>query len=114
MAKKQTESKPEEELKSSLEFEKTGTDRFAVFIAKLLGSMGFLVGCIIFFILWIGLNSGATHTIKPFDPFPFPLLEIMVSIFAIVLSVSVLINHNRQRRIQKTRQQLDFEVNLRA
>ncbi len=113
MAKKQTESNPGEELKSSLEFEKTGTDKFGVFIAKLLGSMGFLIGCIIFFILWIGLNLGATP-IKPFDPFPFPILEMMVSIFAIILSVSVLINQNRQSRIEKTRQQVDFEVNVRA
>ena len=114
MAKKQTESKAGEELKSSLEFEKTRTDRFAVFIAKQLGSMGFLVGCIIFFILWIVLNLGTTHIIKPFDPFPFPILEMMVSIFAIILSVSVLINQNRQSRIEKTRQQVDFEVNVRA
>jgi len=114
MTKKQTESKAGEELKSSLEFEKTGTDRFAVFIAKLLGSIGFLIGCIIFFILWIGLNLGTTPTITPFDPFPFPILEMMVSIFAIILSVSVLINQNRQSRIEKTRQQVDFEVNVRA
>jgi uncharacterized membrane protein len=114
MARKQTEGRAGDELKSSLEFEKTGTDMFGVFIAKLLGSMGFLVGCIIFFILWIGLNLGAVHTIRPFDPFPFPILEMMVSIFAIVLSVSVLINQNRQSRIEKTRQQVDFEVNVRA
>jgi uncharacterized membrane protein len=114
MTKKQTESKAKEELKSSLEFEKTVTDRFAVFIAKLLGSIGFLIGCIIFFILWIGLNLGATPIFKPFDPFPFPILEMMVSIFAIILSVSVLINQNRQSRIEKTRQQVDFEVNVRA
>ena len=114
MVKKQIENNGGEELKSSLEFEKTRIDKFAVFIAKLLGSIGFLVGCIIFFILWITLNLKTTNIIKPFDPFPFPVLEMMVSIFAIILSVSVLINQNRQSRIEKTRQQVEFEVNVRA
>jgi uncharacterized membrane protein len=114
MAKKQAESKAGEELKSSLDFTKTTTDRFAVFIAELLGSMAFLIGCMIFFTLWICLNAGAINTIKPFDPFPFPILEMMVSIFAIILSVSVLINQNRQSRVEKTRQQVEFEVNVRA
>jgi uncharacterized membrane protein len=37
-----------------------------------------------------------------------------VSIFAIILSISVLINQNRQGRIEKIRQQVEFEVNVRA
>jgi uncharacterized membrane protein len=39
---------------------------------------------------------------------------MLVSLFAIVLSVSVLINQNRQGRIEKIRQQVEFEVNIRA
>ncbi|MDN3550234.1 DUF1003 domain-containing protein [Mucilaginibacter aquaedulcis] len=52
--------------------------------------------------------------LKAFDPFPFPILEMSVSIFAIVLSVSVLINQNRQGRIETIRSQVEFEVNVRA
>ncbi len=98
------------ELKSSLDFELKRTDKFAIFIANILGSMRFLVGCIALFTVWISWNLN----FKPFDPFPFPILQMMVSLFAIVLSVSVLINQNRQGRIEKIRSQVEFEVNVRA
>ncbi len=101
-------------LKSSLDFTKTKTDHIAVFIIQVLGNMKFLVGCIIFFIIWISWNLNFLRPLKPFDPFPFPELEMVVSLFAIVLSVSVLINQNRQGRIEKIKQQIEFEVNVRA
>ena len=101
------------ELKSSLDFTNTRTDRFAVFITGVLGSMQFLVGCILFFILWICWNI-SIFGLKPFDPFPFPILEMLVSLFAIVLSVSVLINQNRQGRVEVIKRQVEFEVNVRA
>jgi len=100
-----------EEIKSSLEFRKTRTDTFAVFMTNFLGSMIFLVGAVIFFTVWISWNL---YTVTPFDKFPFPELQTVVSIFAIILSVTVLINQNRQGNIDKTRQQIDFEVNVRA
>jgi uncharacterized membrane protein len=112
---KQTKKTEEEqELKSSLDFTKTLTDQVAVFITDILGSMKFLVFCIFLFIIWICLNLHFLPPIKPFDPFPFPILEMLVSLFAIVLSVSVLINQNRQGRIEKIRKQVEFEVNVRA
>jgi len=106
-------STEEQELKSNLDFEKTAVDHFTVFIVSLLGSMGFLLGCILFFFCWI---IGNVHIlpIKPFDPFPFPILEMTVSLFAIILSVSVLINQNRQGIIEDIRNKVEFEVNVRA
>jgi len=41
-------------------------------------------------------------------------MQMVVSVFAIILSVTVLINQNRQGSMDKTRQQIDFEVNVRA
>jgi len=100
-----------EEMKSALEFRTTRTDTFAVFMTNFLGSIIFLIGAIIFFVVWICWNlfSGA-----PFDKFPFPEMQMVVSVFAIILSVTVLINQNRQGSMDKTRQQIDFEVNVRA
>ena len=116
MSRYKKENKPgtkptNEEIKSALEFRKTRTDTFAVFMTNFLGSMIFLVGAVIFFTLWISWNL---YTKTPFDKFPFPELQTVVSIFAIILSVTVLINQNRQGSIDKTRQQIDFEVNVRA
>jgi uncharacterized membrane protein len=113
MAKKETQEQQAENsnLKSSLDFTRTRADQFAVWVATLLGSITFLIICIIIFTVWIAYNVNMP---KPFDPFPFPILEMSVSIFAIVLSVSVLINQNRQGKMDKIRQQVEFEVNVRA
>ena len=111
---KPAEDTANEELKSSLDFTKTRSDQFAVTIAEALGSMKFLLACILFFTAWILCNLHIFPQINAFDPFPFPILEMMVSIFAIILSVSVLINQNRQGRIDKMKQQVEFEVNVRA
>lgn len=112
--KKSGRNASEIELKSSLEFTKTATDHLAVFTIDMLGSVKFLVGCICLFVIWITWNLNFIPLCKPFDPFPFPILEMVVSLFAIVLSVSVLINQNRQSRIEKIKQQVDFEINVRA
>ncbi|MFI5158493.1 MAG: DUF1003 domain-containing protein [Sphingobacteriales bacterium] len=102
---------PDIQLKSSLEFTKTRIDKFAVFTTNVLGSMTFLLGSLAFFSAWIIYNLIAPN---PFDRFPFPVLEMVVSLFAIILSVTVLINQNRQGHMDKVRQQVEFEVNVRA
>ena len=99
------------ELKSALEFNPTLIDRFAVFTTKVLGSMVFLLGSIVFFVVWISWNLFSPN---PFDRFPFPVLDMVVSLFAIILSVTVLINQNRQGHMDKVRSQVEFEVNVRA
>jgi uncharacterized membrane protein len=107
------ESAPTPELKSSLEFTKTRADNATILLIEIFGTVKFLVCCILFFIVWICWNIHFSP-LKPFDPFPFPILQMTVSVFAIILSVSVLINQNRQGKIEKIRQQVDFEVNVRA
>ncbi|WCT14818.1 DUF1003 domain-containing protein [Mucilaginibacter jinjuensis] len=111
---KKSQQAPEPELKSSLDFTKTRTDHITVFIIDVLGSMKFLLSCFIIFAVWICWNINLFPLLKPFDPFPFPILEMAVSLFAIILSVSVLINQNRQGRIETIRQQVEFEANVRA
>lgn len=102
------------ELRSSLDFTKTSIDHFTVFLIQMLGSIRFLIFCGLLFMGWILWNIHLFSWLKPFDPFPFPILEMSVSIFAIILSVSVLINQNRQGRIETIRQKVEFEVNVRA
>ena len=101
----------EKEIKSALEFNKTRIDHFAIFMTNGLGSIYFLLSCVIFFCIWIGWNM---LNPKSFDPSPFSILEMLVSLFAIILSVTVLINQNRQRKMDKIQQQVEFEVNVRA
>lgn len=107
-------TKAPNELKSSLDFNKTPADRFATEIASGFGSITFLIACILFFITWAIWNSHIFPNLKAFDPFPFPILDMLVSLFAVILSVSVLINQNRQGKMDKLQKQVEFEVNVRA
>jgi uncharacterized membrane protein len=102
------------QLQSSLNFTRTRTDKLAVGMISALGSLTFLLVCIVIFTLWICWNARLIPGLQPFDPFPFATLEMAVSIFAIILSIAVLNNQNRQGLIEKVRQQVEFEINVRA
>jgi uncharacterized membrane protein len=90
------------------------TDGLSLFITNTFGSIAFLFICAAFVICWISCNLNLIPYVKPFDPFPFPELEMVVSIFAIILSVSVLISQKRQARLEKIHQQVEFEINVTA
>jgi uncharacterized membrane protein len=103
-----------QKIKSVLNIDKTWSDRFALFITNLFGSVLFLNLCILLFSVWIIWNLSLIPSVKAFDKFPFPALNMGVSLFAIILSISVLISQNREGKIEKLRQQVEFEVNVRA
>ena len=52
--------------------------------------------------------------IPQFDPFPFGLLTMIVSLEAIFLSIFVLISQNRQSEKDRVRSNIDYEVNVKA
>jgi uncharacterized membrane protein len=94
--------------------EPSWTDRFADALTVHLGTVRFLAANIAFFAAWIAVNLGFVPALPVFDPFPFNLLTMAVSLEAIVLSVIVLISQNFQSRIGEMRAELDFEINVRA
>lgn len=105
---------PTEPLKSNLQDKKSGADKLAIVITNTFGSLRFLCLCLVFFVIWIAWNTNLLPGLRPFDRYPFAGLEMVVSVFAIILSVSVLMSQNRQSRMEKLRQQVEFEVNVRA
>jgi CRP/FNR family cyclic AMP-dependent transcriptional regulator len=86
--------------------------RVADWIAWFSGSMMFLILNGIWFITWIALNTLPFGT--QFDPFPFGLLTMIVSLEAIFLSCFVLISQNRQAQKDKVRADIEYEVNIKA
>ena len=57
---------------------------------------------------------GLIPGLVPFDPYPFTFLTMTVSLEAIFLSVIVLMSQNRSSKIADMREEVDFELNLRA
>ena len=102
------------EIKSALEFNETWADKIAAFITGTFGSMRFLGFCILGFLIWIAWNLNALPFLRPFDPDPFQMLTMIVSLFAIILSISVLMSQNREGKRDMIRQQVEIEVNIRA
>lgn len=85
-------------------------------ITDFTGSMAFVYIHVVWFGLWVLLNVGLIHIphVSEFDPFPFGLLTMIVSLEAIFLSTFVLISQNRLAVASEKRAELDLQVNLLA
>jgi CRP/FNR family transcriptional regulator, cyclic AMP receptor protein len=90
----------------------TVLERITDAIAEFSGSLPFLALHAAWFLIWIGLNT--VPGLLAFDPFPFGLLTMCVSLEAIFLSVIVLLSQNRQSEKDRIRADVDYEVNLKA
>lgn len=101
-------------LESYTEFEEKWVDALAKFLTKSFGTLHFLIATIIFILIWIVINLGLIPGINPFDLYPFVWLVTLVQLFSIVLSITILISQNQEERISEVRQQMDFEINVRA
>jgi uncharacterized membrane protein len=92
---------------------RTRADRLVDGISRFCGSMFFVYLHVIWFALWIGINLSPIGHLR-FDPFPFGLLTMVVSLEAILLSTFILITQNRQSQMADRRNHLDLQVNLLA
>jgi uncharacterized membrane protein len=95
---------------------RTVQDRLAALITSFSGSMAFVYIHAIWFGLWFILNLGFLHIpyLSQFDPYPFGLLTVVVSLEAIFLSTFVLIAQNNLSALSEHRAELDLQVNLLA
>jgi uncharacterized membrane protein len=100
-------------LRKEQEKSETFQERIADWLTALSGSIPFAYIHALWFIVWVIINVGWTPLPK-FDPFPFGLLTLIVSLEAIFLSTFVLISQNRQAAIQDQRADLDLHINLLA
>lgn len=95
-----------------MEFSKSVTDRIADFFTEAFGTVAFLLLNILFFLFWFSANFNMIAGIAPFDPPPFNLLTMVVSLEAIFLAIIVLMSQNRAGKIADIRQKMDFEIDV--
>ena len=89
-----------------------GVERLAHRATVVASSTPFLVAHVAWFAGWIGWNVAAGG--EAFDPFPFGLLTMVVSLEAIFLSIFVLMTQNRESAIAEVREEVTLAVNLRV
>jgi len=89
-------------------------DRLADALTAAVGTMSFVYVNLAWFGTWMVVNLGLIPGLAPFDPFPFGLLTMIVSLEAIFLSLFVLISQNRADAKDRLRSELDYRVNVKA
>lgn len=90
---------------------RTLSDKFADKLTAVFGTVFFLGLNALWFLSWIVVNMGLIPGIEPFDPFPFGLLTMIVSLEAIFLAIIVLISQNRAEKIAELREEVDLQIN---
>lgn len=98
------------------EDKRTTVMKVADWISEFSGSLEFLFIHIGIFFFWILFNTGPLGRVGfgGFDPFPYGLLTMVVSLEAIILSVFVLLSQNRQVARDRVRNDIEYNVNLKA
>ena len=104
------------DINEEVEDRRTTVMKMADWISEFSGSLPFLFIHCGLFALWIVLNTGPlAHTpLGGWDPFPYGFLTMCVSLEAIILSVFVLLSQNRQVARDRTRNDIEYRVNLKA
>jgi uncharacterized membrane protein len=97
------------------EFEEDWTvgERLADRIATFGGSWTFLICFAVFLALWIGFNSIVLYS-RPPDPYPYILLNLILSCLAAIQAPVIMMSQNRQEAKDRLRSQHDYQVNLKA
>ena len=99
----------EDDIETKLSFGDRLSDRIAVFG----GSWIFIISFFSFIMIWIGINIWILTT-KPFDPFPFILLNLILSCLAAIQAPIIMMSQNRQEQKDRIRAEHDYKINLKA
>lgn len=81
-------------------------------LAKFAGSWGFIIIFFSLLIVWIAVNVMLLS--KAFDPYPFILMNLILSCLAAIQAPIIMMSQNRQEEKDRMRAKNDFKVNLKA
>ena len=91
----------------------TAGQRAADRLAKLAGSWTFVISFAVFIFIWIVINAVILLS-RAFDPFPFILLNLLLSCLAAIKAPLIMMSQNRQEEKDRQRAQNDYKVNLKT
>lgn len=99
----------------NVEFDRKLTlgERLADKVAEFGGSWRFIITFFIVMVMWIIMNSVLLLR-KPFDPYPFILLNLVLSCLAAIQAPIIMMSQNRQEAKDRLRSEQDYRVNLKA
>lgn len=102
-----------ETIRDEVETELTIGQRMADRIASFGGSWTFIIAFFSFLLLWMAVNVFLLAT-RPFDPYPFILLNLILSCLAAIQAPIIMMSQNRQKQKDRQRAEHDYKINLKA
>ncbi|WP_337183096.1 DUF1003 domain-containing protein [Shinella sp.] len=88
-------------------------ERIADAIARVGGSWAFIIGFLVFLLVWTVVNT-LVLTRDAFDPYPFIFLNLVLSMLAALQAPIIMMSQNRQAARDRFEASKDYEVNLKA
>lgn len=110
----------DENIESVLEVQKrewerrAPSQRFVDQVSRFIGRPRYLVMLLGFVLAWVVVNSWLLprRGAMPFDPFPYPLLDGLITLAALVSTTVIIIAQNRQTRIEQQHTHIALQLNL--
>lgn len=102
-----------ENIQDEIEADLTTGEKLADKVASFGGSWTFIVVFFSFILIWICINIWFLTT-KPFDPYPFILLNLLLSCLAAIQAPIIMMSQNRQEQKDRIRGEHDYKINLKA
>ena len=99
-------------LEEQQEYERSLSDRIGDTIGTFAGTITFVALHLALFVAWAVVNRDMIPGIPAFDPYPFSLLTMIVSMEGVLITTFVLIKQNRMGARADRRNQLDLQINL--
>ena len=102
-----------ENIQDEIEADLTFGQRLADKVAAFGGSWTFITTFFLFILIWMIINI-LFLTTRPFDPFPFILLNLILSCLAAIEAPIIMMSQNRQEQKDRQRGEHDYKINLKA
>jgi uncharacterized membrane protein len=102
-----------ENIQDEMEAELTFQQRLADKIAEFGGSWVFIITFFSFILVWMIVNIWIL-TSRAFDPFPFILLNLILSCLAAIQAPIIMMSQNRKEQKDRKRSEYDYKINLKA
>lgn len=90
----------------------TRGDRIADKLSEVAGSWSFIIGFSLFLLMWIVING--VILVKALDPFPFILLNLLLSCLAALQAPIIMMSQNRQAKKDAMRNRNDYRTDLKS
>lgn len=102
-----------ESVQEEAEDELTFGQKIADKVADFGGSWTFIISFFMFILVWMLVNIFILAA-KPFDPYPFILLNLILSCLAAIQAPIIMMSQNRQEQKDRSRAEHDYKINLKA